>query len=69
MLVNGEPLLSLLNPQGMKGEVKQGQAVYHTPKGMVMSGLTHHDVFVLPASARVSVSYNGDSKCEGFLSM
>jgi hypothetical protein len=68
MLVNGEPVLSLLNVA--KPDSKTTSLVYHTSKsGNQISGLTHQDFLVLPSGARISFSFNGDTKTEGFLSI
>jgi len=68
LLVNGEPILSLLNVT--KPDSKNLNTIYHSSKsGHWVSGLTHQDFFVLPANARISFSFNGDTKTEGFLSI
>lgn len=42
VLVNGEPIISLLNPQTTRGDTKQGILVYHQPKSSAnINGLTH----------------------------
>ncbi len=52
LLINGEPVISMLNPQTSKsGEFKTGNVVYHHQKTAAMSGMTHRDFLALPPTA------------------
>lgn len=66
--VNGEPILST----GVEGT---GNVVYNQAskklrqKAGAITGLTHIDFLALPEKARIAISYAGEQKGEGFLSL
>jgi hypothetical protein len=62
LLVNGEPVLSC--PKDQSG----GKQILRHSAGNV-AGLTATDFIALPARARVSLLFTGDSGAEGFLSL
>lgn len=71
VLVNGEPILSAVNTSSYvihhsAGKLKQTGKTH--PDGN-LTGLTMLDFVALPARARVTLSYKGDSRCEGFLGL
>ena len=71
MLVNGEPILSAVNTSSYvihhsAGKLKQTGKTH--PDGN-LTGLTMIDFIALPARARVTLSYKGESRCEGFLGL
>jgi hypothetical protein len=70
-LVNGEPILSAVNASSYvihhsAGKLKQTGKQHSSGN---LTGLTMIDFIALPARARVSLSYSGDKKCEGFLGL
>uniref|UniRef100_A0A7S3IP85 C1q domain-containing protein n=1 Tax=Strombidium inclinatum TaxID=197538 RepID=A0A7S3IP85_9SPIT len=71
VLVNGEPILSAVNNSSYvihhsSGKLKQTGKQHSAGN---LTGLTMIDFISLPARARVSVSYSGEKKCEGFLGL
>jgi len=68
--VNGEPILSgqkqSLIPYGTN-EKKGTKIGKQAPGGI--TGITHMDYIHLPAKARLSLAFNGDTTGEGFLSL
>ena len=70
LLINGEPCLSAVNSASYvihhsSGKVKS--AGKHSQGNL--TGLTLIDFIALPARARISVSYSGESGAEGFLGL
>jgi hypothetical protein len=61
ILVNDEPVLSAVN--------SQSYIVHHTTASAsgCMTGITLIDFLVLPARARMSVTFTGDKYSEGFI--
>jgi hypothetical protein len=70
VLVNGEPVLSAINNAAYVTNHSCGRvaAVSNHPCGNV-TGLSCIDFLALPAKARLSITYSGDDKGEGFLSL
>lgn len=70
VLVNGEPVLSAINSSSYVTHHSSGRlaAVGGHPAGNV-TGLTCLDFLALPAKARVAITYAGDERGEGFLSL
>ncbi len=71
VLVNGEPILSAVNNSSYviphsSGKLKSTGKQHSAGN---LTGLTMIDFISLPARARVSVSYSGERKCEGFLGL
>ena len=71
VLVNGEPILSAVNNSSYvihhsAGKLKN-TGKQHTAGNV--TGLTMIDFIALPARARISLSYSGDKKVEGFLGL
>uniref|UniRef100_A0A7S3IAC5 C1q domain-containing protein n=1 Tax=Fabrea salina TaxID=342563 RepID=A0A7S3IAC5_9CILI len=70
VLVNGEPILSAVNSASYVVHHSSGRlkgAGQHS--GGNITGLTLIDFVALPARARVSISYSGDTNVEGFLGL
>jgi hypothetical protein len=70
VLVNGEPVLSAINSAAYVTHHSSGRltAVSNHPAGNV-TGLSCIDFLSLPAKARVTITYAGDERGEGFLSL
>ena len=71
VLVNGEPILSAVNTSSYvihhsAGKLKQTGKQHSAGN---LTGLTMIDFIALPARARISLSYSGAPKCEGFLGL
>ena len=71
VLVNGEPILSAVNTSSYvihhsSGKLKPSGKTH--PDGN-LTGLTMIDFIALPARARVTLSYKGENRCEGFLGL
>ena len=70
MLVNGESILSAVNSSSYVIHHSAGKlkgANKHSAGNI--TGLTLVDFIALPARARISISYSGESGAEGFLSL
>jgi hypothetical protein len=70
VLVNGEPVLSAINSSSYVTHHSSGRltATSNHPAGNV-TGLTCIDFLALPAKARIAITYAGDDRGEGFLSL
>jgi len=71
VLVNGEPILSAVNSSSYvihhsSGKLKSTGKQHSAGN---LTGLTMIDFISLPARARVSLSYNGEKRCEGFFGL
>lgn len=71
VLVNGEPILSAVNASSYvihhsAGKLKQTGKPHSDGN---LTGLTMIDFIALPARARLTLSYTGEKKCEGFLGL
>jgi hypothetical protein len=70
VLVNGEPILSAINNAAYVTHHSSGRltSVSNHPAGNV-TGLSCIDFLSLPAKARVSITYAGEDRGEGFMSL
>ena len=71
LLVNGEPVLAAVNSASYVVHHSSGRltsAVGRHPAGNV-TGLTLLDFLALPAKARIAITYAGEERGEGFLSL
>jgi len=72
LLVNGEPILSAVNTASYvihhsSGKMKDVTLNKH-PSGNI-TGLTMLDFIILPARARLTIAYTGETGGEGFLGL
>lgn len=68
LLVNGEACLSAVNSASYVVHHSSGK-MKATGKAGNITGLTMTDFILLPAKARLSVSYSGEGEVEGFLGL
>ncbi|OMJ94659.1 hypothetical protein SteCoe_2157 [Stentor coeruleus] len=69
LLVNGETILSAVNNASYVIHHSSGRLKNASSSSGTISGLTLIDFIALPPRAKISISYNGDRSCEGFLSL
>ena len=69
LLVNGETILSAVNNASYVIHHSAGRLKNASSSSGTISGLTLIDFIALPPRAKVSLSYNGDRNCEGFLAL
>lgn len=67
LLVNGETILSAVNNASYVIHHSSGRLKGATSASSTIAGLTLIDFIALPPRAKISLSYNGERKCEGFL--
>jgi hypothetical protein len=70
VLINGEPVLSAINNSSYVTHHSSGRltTVGEHPAGNV-TGLTCIDFLSLPSRAKVSITYSGEERAEGFMSL
>ena len=69
LLVNGETVLSAVNNASYVIHHSSGRIKGTNNSLGTVAGLTLIDFIALPPRAKISISYNGERKCEGFLSL
>lgn len=69
LLVNGEIILSAVNNASYVIHHSSGRLKNASSSSGTISGLTLIDFIALPPRAKISLSYNGDRNCEGFLAL
>ena len=69
LLVNGETILSAVNNASYVIHHSSGRLKGANSSSGTIAGLTLIDFIALPPRAKISLSYNGERKCEGFLAL
>jgi hypothetical protein len=69
LLVNGETILSAVNNASYVIHHSSGRLKGANSPASTIAGLTMIDFIALPPRAKLSLSYNGERKCEGFLAL
>ncbi|KAL0228201.1 hypothetical protein RCL1_004344 [Eukaryota sp. TZLM3-RCL] len=69
LLVNGEPVLSAINSSSYVLHHGSSRLSSSSPIAGNVTGLTCVDFLVLPARARLAISYQGEEGAEGFLGL
>lgn len=69
VIVNGVAVISAVNSNSYVVHHSSGKLKEHRSKEHPVGGLTLVDYFLLPARARIAVSYSGEELGEGFVSL
>lgn len=70
ILINGDPIMCAVNTSSYVIHHSAGKLkdIKHS-SGQTITGLTLVDFIIIPCSAKISICYSGDTKCEGFLGL